>query len=696
MFDIQEELKNLPEKPGVYIMKDDKGEVIYVGKAVVLKNRVRQYFHAVKHTPKVAAMVSYIKEFEYIVTDSEMEALILECNLIKKYKPRFNILLKDDKHYPYIKVTMNEEYPRILKTRRIDKNGAKYFGPYLNVGVINDTISLLRKLFPVKSCKKVLPRDIGKERPCLNFFIGQCIAPCQGNVNKEEYRNIMKDICLFLGGRHEEIMRKLEAQMQEYSENMEFEKAAVLRDKINSLKQVAEKQKVLSTNMEDQDIIAAVSDATDSCIQVFFVRGGKLLGREHFLFDQTEAQEGEFIISFLKQFYGAAQTLPREIIVQGKYLDEDALGELNIIGDWLSQMKGSKVAITVPKRGQKLEMVKMVEENARISLEQNKNELAKSEEGLETLARLAGLNKIPERIEAYDISNTGSSDIVASMVVFEKGKPSKRDYRRFKIKSTASQDDYKSMQEATARRFRHAIEEAMENAEENPGENKKENVKEDAMEIVGANARENVMRSAGKNAAENKNENIKENMEENTKENSKENAGKVRSGKAKINKEDLLRMVKEGEKPGKFSKMPDLILVDGGVGHVNSVQSVLKDFNLSIPVLGMVKDDKHKTRGLAVNGKEIDLYGHMPVLRLVTAIQDEAHRFALEYNKKLRSKRYSKSALDEIEGIGSKRKKLLLKHFGSVSAIKAAGIDDLTAVEGISEKVARKIYDYFH
>lgn len=620
MSDLQEALKNLPDKPGVYLMKDDKGEVIYVGKAVVLKNRVRQYFHSTHDSPKVAAMVSHINNFEYIVTDNEIEALILECNLIKKYRPRYNILLKDDKHYPYIKVTMNEEYPRILKTRRIERDGAKYFGPYPNVGVVNDTINLIRKIFPIKTCNKVLPKNIGKERPCLNYFIKQCVAPCQGNVDKDKYRSIMKDICMFLGGRQEEIINKLEEEMKNCSDNLEFEKAAEIRNKIISIKQIAETQKVLSTNMQDQDVIAAVFDSTDACVQIFFVRGGKLLGREHFLFEQTdELNRGELIVTFLKQFYSETAVIPKEVIIQGKHLDHESIKELSIIEKWLTEKRGSKVEIRVPKRGEKLKMVEMVEENAQIALTHYKNELLQSKEGLDKLADLSGLSEQPVRIEAYDISNTGSSEVVGSMVVFVKGKPLNSEYRRFKIKTVTAPDDYGSIQEVIARRFRRAVQERQ----------------------------------------------------------------------SKLN-------AHEAASKAKFSKMPDLILVDGGLGHVNAVKKILKDFAPDIPVLGMVKDSKHRTRALVRPDREIDLYEHMPVLRLVTAIQNEAHRFALEYNRKLRDKRYRGSILDKIEGIGPKRKKSLIKHFGSIKNIKSAGIDDLMAVEGISEKVAQKVYEFFH
>jgi len=608
IFNIQEELKKLPDKPGVYIMKDENGEIIYIGKAVVLKNRVRQYFQSqANQSPKVQAMVARIKEFEYIVTDSELEALILECNLIKKHRPKFNILLKDDKNYPYIKVTMNEEYPRILMTRKLEKDGAKYFGPYSSAHAVRETIDLLRKLLPVKTCNKVLPRDIGKGRPCLNYHIYQCIGPCLGDVNKEEYRNMMKDVCSFLGGRQEEIIKRLEQQMAAAAENLEFEKAARLRDKISSLKQISEKQKVLSTAMEDQDVIAFAKGQADACVQVFFIRGGKLIGREHFILEgAAEEDDRELMTSFIKQFYGAAAYVPGEIILQ-----ED-IDELNLIENWLSDKRAGRVHIKVPRKGEKLKLVQMVSQNALIALnqfrEKVKEEESFSKEGLEKLAELLRFQALPERIEAYDISNTGSTEMVASMVVFEKGTPAKREYRRFKIKSVEGQNDYASMQEVIYRRFKHA----------------------------------------------------------------------------------------ERENDDKFAKMPDLILLDGGLGHVNAVREVLKEMNIDVPLFGMVKDSKHHTRGLVSQEGEIELGGNLPVLRFVTAIQDEAHRFALEYNRKLRNKRYKGSVLDEIEGISAKRKKALIKHFGSVSRIREAGVDDLAAVDGISRSLAEKIYKYFH
>jgi len=602
MFDIQEELRKVPEKPGVYLMKDENRQIIYVGKAINLKNRVRQYFQSLSNQlPKVQAMVARISEFEYIVTDSELEALILECNLIKKHRPKFNILLKDDKNYPYIKVTMKEEYPRILMTRKIEKDGAKYFGPYSNATAVKETIDLLKKIFPVKSCKKTLPRDSGKGRPCLNYYIYQCLGPCQGNVNRDEYRNLMSDICSFLGGKQEEILKRLEKQMKAAAENMEFEKAAALRDKIDSVRHIAEKQKVLSTALEDQDVVAFAKEHSDACIQVFFIRGGKLIGREHFIFEGiSDYEDRELMTSFIKQFYSSAEYVPGEII-----LKED-VDEVNLIEKWLGDKRSARVHIKVPRKGEKLRLVEMVAQNAVIALQQFREKIRTegktASEAVEALAHILGLAGAPIRIEAYDISNTGSAEIVASMVVFENGLPKNKEYRRFKIKSVEKQDDYASMQETIFRRFKHAS----------------------------------------------------------------------------------------------FSVFPDLILVDGGLGHVNAVNEVMREISMEIPVYGMVKDDKHRTRALINNTVEIDLHKNLPVLRLITSIQDEAHRFALDYNKRLRKKRYTGSVLDEIDGIGAKRKKALLKHFGSIGRIKAAGVDDLTAVEGISRSVAEKIFEYFN
>jgi len=624
MFDIQEELKKLPDKPGVYIMKDENRNIIYVGKAVVLKNRVRQYFQSLSNQSiKVRAMVSKIMEFEYIVTDSELEALILECNLIKKHKPRYNILLKDDKSYPFIKVTMNEEYPRIIMTRKVEKDGGKYFGPYSSVTAVKETIELLKKLFPVKACSKVLTSDAARERPCLNYYIYQCLAPCQGDVNKEEYRALMKDVCSFLGGKQEEIIRRIISQMKAASEEMEFEKAARLRNTINSLKHISEKQKVISTSLEDQDVVAFAKDKTDACVQVFFIRGGKLVGTEHFIFEgMGDADDSEIMSSFIKQFYNSTEYIPREIILQAE------IDELNLIERWLQSKRESRVYIKVPRKGDKLHLVEMASQNALNALNQFHERLMAEKniigDRLEALSELLNLDALPERIEAYDISNTGSTEMVGSMVVFENGLPRSSEYRRFRIKSIDSQNDYASMQEVIFRRFKHA------EKERNDMEHEKD-------------------------------------------------ATNYSSGSK-----------------DKFSRMPGLILVDGGIGHVNSVSEVLKSIGVDIPVWGMVKDDRHRTRGLVSRDGEIELSNMLPILRFVTAIQDEAHRFAVEYNRKLGKKRYTSSALDEIDGIGEKRRKVLIRHFGSISKIRHAKIDELTAIDGISRTVAEKVYEHFH
>lgn len=654
MFDIQEELKKLPDKPGVYIMKDENGAIIYVGKAVVLKNRVRQYFQSsAAHTPKVIAMVAKISEFEYIITDTELEALILECNLIKKHKPKFNILLKDDKNYPYIKVTMNEDYPRILMTRQVYKDGARYFGPYSNVFSVRETMNLIKKIFPVKSCKKVLPRDIGKGRPCLNYHIRQCLGPCLGNVDREEYRNVMKDICSFLDGRQDIIVSKLEKNMQEAADRLDFEKAASIRDKLNSLRHISEEQKVLTVEGSDQDIVGFASSKTDTCVQVFFIRGGKLLGREFYIIEGTgEGETKELASSFLKQFYSTAAMVPPVVVLETDFDEKD------VIEEWLSSRRGGRVHIRVPKRGEKLHMVEMVSQNAQIELNRFNEKMAGGgpvKEGLQGMADVLGLPVAPKRLEAYDISNTGATEIVASMVVFEQGLPAKKEYRRFKIRSTDIQNDYASMQETLSRRFRHAEQERDSGGEGGGGSG--EAYQDQQRDAQGGEAPDET-RLKGSS---------------------------VPGGE----------MHKPGVSTARFASLPDLIMLDGGLGHVNAVKQVLDELRVTIPLCGMVKDDRHRTRGLVLPDREIDLANNLTVLRFVTSVQDEAHRFALEYNRKLRSKRYSGSILDEVEGIGPKRKKALLKHFGSISRIRQAGVDDLQAVEGISRAAAEKLYDFF-
>jgi excinuclease ABC subunit C len=600
MFDIQEELKKMPDNPGVYIMKDEKEEIIYVGKAVILKNRVRQYFQNSKaHSPKVRHMVSKIKEFEYIVTDTELEALILECNLIKEYRPKYNILLKDDKSYPYIKVTMNEDYPRVFMTRRVEKDGAKYFGPYTSVYAVKEVLLLLNKIFPIKSCKKKLPQDIGKSRPCLNYHIEQCIGPCTGKVDREEYYAMMEDVCDILNGKHRDIVRKLERAMNNAAEKLEYEKAALYRNRLNSLKLISEKQKVLTGDGADRDVIGISADENTSGIQVFIVRGGKLIGREHFIFDQgSEENSRELLASFIKQYYSDVDFIPGEVLLPHEADDSE------LIEQWLSAKKGKKVRLAIPQRGEKLKLVEMASQNAQLAVQQNtEKKLTKNAsvmEGLNELAEAVGLDKRPERIEAFDISNTGRSEITAAMAVFENGLAAKEQYRRYKIKTLEKPDDYAAMQEVIYRRYKN-----------------------------------------GKDA------------------------------------------------------LPDLLLIDGGLGHVNAVTSVLNDLQLTIRVAGMVKDDKHRTRGLVVDGKEIEIANIVPLFRLVTTIQNEAHRFAISYNKKLREKRYRHSVLDDIPGVGEKRKKELLKHFGSVKNIQKAEMDDLLAVSGINKSTAENIINFF-
>lgn len=599
MFNIKEELKKLPNSPGVYIMRDESDEIIYIGKAINLKNRVRQYFQSSKnHTPKVRAMVSRINHFEYIITDSELEALILECNLIKKHRPKYNILLKDDKHYPYIKVTMNEDFPRVLLARRVEKDGSKYFGPYSSTGYVNDTIEIIKKIFPVRSCKKVFPRDIGKERPCLNFYINQCSAPCQGGINKDEYRNMMMDICLFLGGKHQELIDRLEEVMKKSSQKLNFEKAAEIRDKISSIKHISERQKIISNAMEDQDVIAFASGESDTMIQVFFIRGGKLLGRENFTLDGAlETPRSEILCEFLKQFYSHTEFIPKEILLQ-----EEA-DEINIIESWLSGKRGSKVHVRVPRKGEKHELVDMVYKNALQALESIEGKIKDKNSGIEELAKVLEMSSLPNRIEAYDISNIQGSLSVGAMIVFTEGRPDKSQYRKFKIKSVVGPNDYQSMQEVLLRRFT------------------------------------------------NKNEN--------------------------------------------FSDKPQLLCIDGGKGHVSAAQEVLKNVGLDIPVCGMVKDEKHRTRGLIYRGQEINIKEKSKLMILITNIQDEVHRFAITYHKSLREKQLKKSVLDEIEGIGPKRKLALLKHFKSIDNIRKASMEEISKIDGFNRKAAEKVFEFF-
>ncbi|HWR61359.1 MAG TPA: excinuclease ABC subunit UvrC, partial [Clostridia bacterium] len=593
MLSLQDKLQNLPDNPGVYIMRDENNEIIYVGKAINLRNRVRQYFQSSKNQhPKVAAMVEKIADLEYIITDSELEALILECNLIKKHRPRYNVMLKDDKQYPYIKLTVNEDFPRLLVVRDIRKDGAKYFGPYTDVGAVNRTIDLLKGLFPIRYCSKNISKIMGKERPCLNYHIKKCIAPCQGNVSREQYQELIDSITMMLEGKQEEVLKRLESRMHEAAENLDFEKAAEIRDNMNSLIKIAEKQKIVSSASVEQDVIAFAMDQGESCIQVFFIRGGKLIGREHFLIEDTKLSDSkEILSSFIKQFYGPGTLIPREIILQ------EEIEEKDIIEQWLSDKRGSRVRLTVPQRGEKHKLVEMVGKNAgdtlRLLVEKQKNDEERTMGACRELGELLELPGVPVRIEAFDISHLQGVLNVGSMIVFEKGKSNSSNYRRFRIKSVEGANDYESMREIIERRFLHGMKE----------------------------------------------------------------------------KEELLSQEKDAEL-GKFSVFPDLIMLDGGLGQINAVLPVLRELNINIPVSGMVKDDKHRTRGLIYNGREIDIPVNSKVFRLITNIQDEAHRFAINYHKSLRSKSTVKSALDDIQGIGPARRKALITKFGSLKNIR--------------------------
>lgn len=616
---LEDKLKNLPEKPGIYIMRDEDDTIIYVGKAINLKNRVRQYFQSSRgHSPKVVAMVERIRNLEYIITDTELEALILECNLIKKHRPKYNILLKDDKHYPYIKVTVNEDYPRIMITREIKKDGAKYFGPYTDKMAVNKTIELINKLFPIRSCSKNISKIAGRERPCLNFHINRCMGPCQGNVDKQTYKDMVKGIIMVLDGKQDEILGELEQKMQQAAENLDFERAAEIRDSIAAVKKIGERQKIITASLVDQDIVAMARDDGYACMQIFFVRGGKLIGREHFLLEGGDLEdEGEVMSSFIKQFYNGDTFVPKEIVLQHEIED------LDIIESWLSEKRGSKVKLTVPQKGEKQKLIEMVSKNAedtiKLLIEKNKQDEVKTIGAARELAGYIGLLNAPERIEAFDISHLQGVENVGSMIVFEKGKAKNKDYRRFKIKYVEGANDYESMREVLERRFAHGIKE----------------------------------------------------------------------------REQLKAQGKEHDS-GKFSVYPDLILIDGGQGQVNAVLPVLRELNIEIPVCGMVKDDKHRTRGLIYEEKEIPIPIASNAFRLITNIQDEAHRFAISYHRSLRSKSTVKSQLDEVPGIGPARRQALLKKFGSLKNIKAATIEELSAVPGMNKKAAEMIYNYFN
>lgn len=618
MFDIQEELKKLPAKPGVYLMHNAQDEIIYVGKARILKNRVRQYFQSsYKRNVKIEHMVSHIAYFEYIITDSELEALVLECNLIKEHRPHYNTMLKDDKSYPYIRVTVQEDYPRILFCRNVKRDKSKYFGPYTSAGAVKETIELMHKVYKIRNCSRVLPRDIGKERPCLYHQIRQCDAPCQGYISKEQYRENVEQALRFLNGDDKKILKDLEEKMLAASAAMEFEDAAEYRDLMNSVKRIGEKQKINDTGGDDRDIIALAKAGDEAVVAIFFIRNGKLLGRDHFHMGGIgDIEKSEILMDFVKQFYMGTPFIPREILLQEEVPDTE------ILEKWLSDKRGGKVSFLTPKRGTKHKMMELAYKNAQNVLIKDSEKLKREEHRtigavheLEQLLGIRGLN----RMEAFDISNTNGYENVASMVVFEKGKARRSDYRKFKIRTVAGPDDYRCMEEALTRRFSHGIRETAERSE-------------------------------------------------------------------------------KGLDPtlGSFTRFPDILMMDGGKGQVNVALKVLDDLGLSIPVCGMVKDDYHRTRGLYYNNEIIQFPKNSEAFRMITRLQDEAHRFAIEYHKSLRSKGQVHSVLDDIKGVGPARRKALMRYFKDIDKIRQASPDELMKAEGITARVADEIFSFFH
>ena len=617
-FQIEEELKKLPARPGVYLMHDASDAIIYVGKAVSLRNRVRQYFQSSRNKgPKIEQMVTRIRRFEYIVTDSELEALVLECNLIKEHRPKYNTMLKDDKTYPFIKVTVGEEYPRVLFSRTMKKDKSRYFGPYSSAGAVKDTIDLIRKLYRIRSCSRSLPKEIGNDRPCLNYHIKQCDAPCQGYISKEEYRESVNQALDFLNGSYGPVLDMLKKRMEEASERMEFEDAAAWRDLWNSVKQVAQKQKITSGDGEDKDVLAVAADGTDAVVQVFFIRGGRLIGRDHFclkigLYDK----KATILNSFIKQFYSGTPFIPRELML------EVEVEEHELLEQWLSGKRGQRVYIRVPKKGTKEKLVELARQNAAIVLGQDRERL-KREEGrtIGAMKEIAGWLDLPRisRVEAYDISNTSGFESVGSMVVFERGKPKRSDYRKFRIKSVQGPDDYASLEEVLTRRFSHGIREQQE-------------LKEKQMD----------------------------------------------------------------QELGSFSAFPDLIMMDGGRGQVNVALGVMEKLGLQIPVCGMVKDDFHRTRGLYYQNVEVPIDTRSEGFKLITRIQDEAHRFAIEYHRSLRGKEQVHSILDDIEGIGPARRKSLMRTFQSLEAVRDASEEELSMAPSMNAASARAVWEFFH
>ena len=612
MFDIEEELKKLPEKPGVYLMHDDKDEIIYVGKAISLKNRVRQYFQSSRgKTAKINRMVSRIARFEYIVTDSELEALVLECNLIKEHKPRYNTMLKDDKSYPYIKVTVGEPFPRVLFSRDMKRDKSRYFGPYTSAGAVKDSIGLIHKLYKIRTCNRRLPEDIGKERPCLNYHIRQCSAPCQGYISQEAYRESIGQVLDFLGGNYDAVLKRLESQMKEAAEKLDFETAASFRELLFSVQKIAQTQKIIEDGGEDRDVIAYAAEGPDAVVEIFFMREGKMIGRDSFHLTIGEGDgPAQVMTQFVKQFYAGTPFIPRTLFLQHEVLPE----ERELIEEWLTKKRGQKVSIHVPKKGEKARLMEMAEKNARIILERDREKIKREElrttgavKELEELLGLSGL----VRLEAFDISNISGFQAVGSMVVYEYGRPKRADYRKFRIKTVKGPDDYASMEEVLTRRFVHGKEE------------------------------------------------------------------------------------RQGLRTGGFDRFPDLLMMDGGRGQVSVAKRVLENLGLSIPVCGMVKDDSHRTRALYFEGEELPIDKRSEGFRLITRIQDEAHRFAIEYHRSLRSSAQVHSVLDDIKGIGPARRKALMRTFGSLEKIREAGIEELKAAPSMNEAAAMAVYRFF-
>lgn len=602
-FNIEEELKKLPRHPGVYIMHDKTDDILYVGKAIDLHSRVRQYFqsgHGHNNSQKIAKMVSQIAYFEYILTSSEMEALVLECNLIKEYRPKYNTMMRDDKGYPYIRVTVEEEYPRLLYSHTMKRDKSKYYGPFTNAKAVKDILELLNKLFMLRTCNKHLPKEIGKDRPCLYYQIGQCSAPCNNLISKEEYCKRIDEAMRFLNGNYKDTINKLTAQMKQYAEEMEFEKAAETRDLIESIYHITSKQQMTTSANDDRDMIAYAANDTDVVVTIFFVRDGKLLGREHHHMTADDADDAsEILTSFIKQFYSGTPYLPKEIYV------EQAVQDTEVIEEYLSKRRGSQVHIIVPQKGDKHKLLTLAKENAALVLAQDMERVKRQEKrttgAVKEIAEILGIEKA-DRMEAFDISNISGTLSVASMVVFDKGKPKKNAYRKFRLRTVIGPDDYASMKEVLSRRFT-----------------------DEKMDI-----------------------------------------------------------------------MPDVIMMDGGKGQVNVAQMVLDSLGLDIPICGMVKDDNHRTRGLYYNNKEVSFPKGSEAMNMITALQDEAHRFAIEYHRQLRSKHQVHSILDEIPGIGAARRKALLTHFKNVDSIKEATLEELEQVPGMPKSAAGYVYKFFH